>query len=126
MIPLLIAMAVGPMLKWKRSDLREANVRLREPIIASFVVIFIVLAFTLAKSYLAALAFGLAMWIVAGTLVVLANRIKLGQASLETTLNLARTTPRSFYGLVIAHAGMGLTVAGIAGMSAAHTDFSQI
>jgi cytochrome c-type biogenesis protein CcmF len=47
----------------------------------------------------------------------LAVRTRLGAAPVATTLRLARTTPRAFYGLIIAHAGMGITVAGITGMS---------
>jgi cytochrome c-type biogenesis protein CcmF len=43
--------------------------------------------------------------------------VRLGSAPLGTTLRLAGTAPRAFYGLVIAHAGMGLTVAGITGMT---------
>jgi cytochrome c-type biogenesis protein CcmF len=35
-----------------------------------------------------------------------------------TSLHLARITPRSVYGLIFAHAGLGITVAGIAAMSA--------
>src|SRR5262249_49059536 len=58
-----------------------------------------------------------AIWLVVGSFAALAYRTRLGNASLATTLRLARTTPRAFYGLVIAHAGMGITVAGITGMT---------
>jgi cytochrome c-type biogenesis protein CcmF len=122
MMPLLAVMAVGPILRWKRDDAREALTRLRVAAIAAVVVLVIVLVATIGRDALAAIAFAIAAWIVIGSLSVLASRIRLGRASLETTLNLARTTPRATYGLVLAHAGVGLTVMGIAGMSAWATE----
>jgi cytochrome c-type biogenesis protein CcmF len=122
MMPLLVAMAVGPMLRWKRDDLREALTRLRVAAGAAVAVLLVVLIATFGKSVLAAIAFGIAAWIVVGSLVIFARRVRLGSASLETTLNLARTTPRATYGLILAHAGVGLTVMGIAGMSAWATE----
>jgi cytochrome c-type biogenesis protein CcmF len=58
-----------------------------------------------------------AAWLVIGSFAALAHRVRLGSAPLATTLRLAGTVPRAFCGLVIAHAGMGLTVAGITGMT---------
>jgi cytochrome c-type biogenesis protein CcmF len=63
-----------------------------------------------------------AVWLVVGSFAALAYRTRLGGAPLATTLRLARTTPRAFYGLVIAHAGMGITVAGITGMTSWATE----
>jgi cytochrome c-type biogenesis protein CcmF len=44
--------------------------------------------------------------------------MRIGQVPFTNSLHLARITPRSVYGLVLAHAGMGITVAGITAMSA--------
>jgi cytochrome c-type biogenesis protein CcmF len=115
MVPLLLVMVVGPMLKWKRDDIRVALGRLRFPLLAG-VSAAIVVAF-LARNVLAATFMGVAVWLVVGSLAALAVRTRLGAAPVATTLRLARTTPRAFYGLIIAHAGMGITVAGITGMS---------
>jgi cytochrome c-type biogenesis protein CcmF len=129
MVPLLIAMSVGPMLKWKRSDLAEGLGRLRFPAVAAGVVFVGVLLLSIRSGLLAAVgpAFGFALgiWVFAGALAFLAYRVKLGVAPYETTISLARTTPLAFYGLVIAHAGMGMTVAGITGMSAWATETVQ-
>ena len=122
MLPLLAAMAFGPMLKWKRAELSEAWSRLRFAGAASAATASIVLALTFGRAALAALAMGLAAWLVAGSLAALAHRVRIGRAPLSTCLQLARSTPRAFYGLVIAHAGVGIAIAGIAGMSSWATE----
>jgi cytochrome c-type biogenesis protein CcmF len=122
MVPLLLAMAVGPMLKWKRDDLRSALGRLRYPALVSVLVAILVLIITFGRNAIAATFMAVAAWLVVGSLAAWAYRTRLGAAPLATTLRLARTAPRAFYGLVIAHAGMGITVAGITGMTSWATE----
>ena len=129
MVPLLVAMAVGPLLKWKRSDLGQALQRLRYPAIVALAVLALIFALSFRRGLIGmvgpAVGMGLAIWIVGGSLVALVHRIRLGMGPYETTIRLARNTPLAFWGLVIAHAGMGLTVAGITGMSAWATEIVQ-
>ena len=129
MIPLLLAMAVGPMLKWKRSDLPPALARLKYPALAAGALALVTLAIGLSgygHSFVGiagpAIGMGLAIWLVGGSLAALAYRVRLGIAPYEKTLTLVRTTPLAFYGLIIAHAGMGVTVAGITGMTSWATE----
>jgi cytochrome c-type biogenesis protein CcmF len=117
MIPLLLIMVVGPMLKWKRDNLRAAVGRLRYPLLAGLLAASVVLIVTFGRNTIAAAFMAVAAWLIIGSFAALAYRTRFGDAPLWTTLRLARGTPRAFYGLVIAHAGMGLTVAGITGMT---------
>ncbi|MGJ4884584.1 MULTISPECIES: heme lyase CcmF/NrfE family subunit [unclassified Bradyrhizobium] len=119
MVPLLLAMVIGPVLKWKRDLLVAALQRLRlAGGLAAFIAVAILVA-TFGQRFLVAFFFGIAVWLVIGSLMVLAHRVRLGMTTpLATSLNLARTTPLAVYGLVLAHAGMGVTVAGITGMTA--------
>ncbi|WP_316231766.1 heme lyase CcmF/NrfE family subunit [Bradyrhizobium sp. SZCCHNR1051] len=119
MVPLLLAMVIGPVLKWKRDLLVAALQRLRlAGVLAAFVAVAILVA-TFGQRFLVAFFFGISVWLVIGSLMVLAHRVRLGTTTpLATSLNLARTTPLAVYGLVLAHAGMGVTVAGITGMTA--------
>ncbi|WP_316175981.1 heme lyase CcmF/NrfE family subunit [Bradyrhizobium sp. SZCCHNRI1073] len=119
MVPLLLAMVIGPVLKWKRDLLVAALQRLRlAGGLAAFIAVAILVA-TFGQRFLVAFFFGIAVWLVVGSLMVLAHRVRLGMTTpLATSLNLARTTPLAVYGLVLAHAGMGVTVAGITGMTA--------
>jgi cytochrome c-type biogenesis protein CcmF len=109
MIPLLLVMVIGPMLKWKRDDIRAALGRLKYTALASLIAALVVLIVTFGRDAFAAAFMAVAVWLVVGSLGALAYRTRLGSAPLATTLRLARATPRAFYGLVIAHAGMGIT-----------------
>jgi cytochrome c-type biogenesis protein CcmF len=122
MVPLLLAMPIGAILKWKRDELREALRRLRLPAYASLVIAAVLLAITLGRPAFVAFFMALAAWLILGSLAALLSRIRFGVASLETSLRLVRTTPLAFYGLILAHAGMGIAVCGITGMTAWATE----
>ncbi|MDE2364831.1 MAG: heme lyase CcmF/NrfE family subunit [Hyphomicrobiales bacterium] len=124
--PLLLAMAVGPALKWKRDTLRAAFAKLKYALVAAVLVAVATLFFGSFGHLATALAMGVGAWLVVGSLLMLTQRLRLGSASFETSIRLVRTTPRAFYGLVIAHAAMGLLVAGVAGMSAWATEKIEV
>ncbi len=126
MIPLLLAMAVGPMMKWKRDTLTEATSKLGPAAIAAALALVAVLIWTMGKDLIAAFAMALAAWLVVGSLVNLAIRLRIGAVPFATSMGIARTMPRAFFGLVLAHGGMGLTVMGITGMSTWATETIQI
>jgi cytochrome c-type biogenesis protein CcmF len=126
MVPLLIAMSVGPMLKWKRDSLSEALKLLKPAAVAAAIAFVGVLGLTFGRNALAAFGMALAAWLVVGSLVNLALRLRIGSVPFATSVTLARTIPRAFFGLVLAHGGMGLTVMGITGMTAWATETIQI
>ncbi|MGJ0425792.1 heme lyase CcmF/NrfE family subunit [Methylocystis sp.] len=115
--PLLLVMALGPALKWKRDDLRAAFSRLKLAAIGGVVGAIVIMGLTFGHNILTAFFMAVAIWIIVGSMLLLAQRVRLGVAPFSTSLKLIGTTPRAFYGLVIAHAGIGILVAGIAGMS---------
>jgi cytochrome c-type biogenesis protein CcmF len=115
--PLLLVMALGPALKWKRDDLRAAFSRLKLAAIGGVVGAIVIMGLTFGHNILTAFFMAVAIWIIVGSMLLLAQRVRLGFAPFSTSLKLIGTTPRAFYGLVIAHAGIGILVAGIAGMS---------
>jgi cytochrome c-type biogenesis protein CcmF len=118
MIPLLIVVTVGPFLKWKRDRIIVALRHLKWPALIAFTAVALTAAFSLGHIVAAALAMGLAIWLVAGSFAVLAYRCRLGQLALRKSWELASRTPRSVYGLVTAHAGLGFAIAGITSMTA--------
>jgi cytochrome c-type biogenesis protein CcmF len=113
-IPVLLVMAIGPFLKWKRDNWHDVMGKMKVPLIAATVALAIVVVLNGGTYLLTAIGLALAVWTIAGAIWVLVKRIKLGVAPLGTTLSLLRTTPRSFFGLVLGHAGMGCVVAAIA------------
>jgi cytochrome c-type biogenesis protein CcmF len=118
MIPLLVAMAVGPLLSWKRGDLWAALQRLKIAFsIAAFVSV-LTLSVMGVKSIGAACGLALAAWLFAATIVEWAERIRLFSEPLSGSFRRALRLPRAAWGMTFAHAGMAVVVAGITGSSA--------
>jgi cytochrome c-type biogenesis protein CcmF len=118
MIPLLMAMAVGPFLSWKRGDLWAALERLKIAFsIAAFVSV-LTLSVMGVKSVGAACGLALAAWLFAATIVEWAERIRLFSEPLSSSFRRALRLPRAAWGMTFAHAGMAVVVAGITGSSA--------
>jgi cytochrome c-type biogenesis protein CcmF len=112
-IPLLIAMVIGPFLKWKRDDLALAIKKLNMPLAAALVAIIAVIAFSYGNYLLTAFGIGLSVWVVVGSFWVLAKRAKLGTVSPEQSWSILKATPRAYFGLLLAHVGVGLVVGAI-------------
>ncbi len=127
MVPLLAAVAVGPMLAWKRGDLEGVAARMRIAFLVTVAVAL--LAVGLAGDWtnaLAGLGIGLGVWAIAGALVEWAGRIQLFRAPLADSLRRAAGLPRSFYGMSIAHAALGVVVLGITASSAWQTEVIKV
>jgi len=118
MVPLLLAVSVGPLLGWKRGDLLAALTRLW--VAGALSLLAIALAFALVRRgpWLAPFAIGLAAWLVLGALAEWAERVRLFRVPLADTFARARGLPRAAWGMTIAHAGLGFVVAGITAVSA--------
>jgi cytochrome c-type biogenesis protein CcmF len=112
-VPLMIAVPFGPLLAWKRGDLLGAAQRLFAAGIVALIAIALVWAWTWGGSTLAPLAIGLAVFVIAGALSDLAERTGLFRVSFATAAQRARGLPRSSWGTVLAHAGVGVALIGI-------------
>ncbi len=118
MVPLLVAMAIGPMLPWKRGDLGAALARLKFAFIATAGTVVLTLVIAGVGSVGAACGLALAAWLLAGTLVELTERLRLFSEPWRGVLRRAVRLPRASWGMTFAHAGMAAVVAGIAGSTA--------
>ena len=119
-VPLFLAMSVGPVLSWKRANLLPAVLRLWWAAVGALA-IGLVCALGIGRG-LAALAFGAAAWLILGALAEIVERVRLFRLPFADSLARFASLPRSVFGAAIAHAGLGVTIAGIAGMSlAVHT-----
>jgi cytochrome c-type biogenesis protein CcmF len=112
-IPLMIAVPFGPLLAWKRGDLLSAAQRLMAAGIAALLAVALLWAWTRGGAALAPLAIGLAVFVIGGALTDLAERTGLFRLPLATALHRARGLPRSTWGTVFAHAGVGVALIGI-------------
>jgi cytochrome c-type biogenesis protein CcmF len=114
MVPLLMAVAIGPLLAWKRGDLLGALQRLWLAFAAVALVVLIGFYLTHGGPVLAVLGLGLAVWVFMGVVLEWAERVKLGRASAGETWRRARHLPRAAHGMTLAHLGLAVTLAGIA------------
>ncbi len=112
-LPLIAAMAVGPLLPWKRADLAGALGRLK-------FAAGLTLAVALATWYLhqggpvlAILGIALSAWLAIATLSEWADRVQLFRQPLAGSLARALRLPRAAYGMTLAHLGMAMAVAGM-------------
>ncbi|WP_114911673.1 heme lyase CcmF/NrfE family subunit [Acidibrevibacterium fodinaquatile] len=115
-IPLFTVMVIGPMLSWKRAALGPALIRLWWVALAALAVG----AFARFRmAVFPALGFAASAWLILGAFVDIVERIRLFRVPLAVSLARLGGIPLAAWGGAIAHAGMGLTVAGIAGMAIA-------
>ena len=115
MVPLVILMAVGPMLAWKRADLAGVLGRLWVAIGVTAVVALAVFYFATRAPVLSAFGFALATWLLMGVLTDWAERVKLFRVPLGDAWRRAGGLPRAAYGMWIAHAGMAIVIYGMTG-----------
>ncbi|MBV8925903.1 MAG: heme lyase CcmF/NrfE family subunit [Bradyrhizobium sp.] len=112
-VPLMVAVPFGPMLAWKRGDLYGAAQRLMAAGVAALIAVAVAWAWARGGSALAPLAIGLAIFIVAGAVSDLVERIGLLNNPVAISLRRARGLPRSIWGTAFAHAGIGVALIGI-------------
>jgi cytochrome c-type biogenesis protein CcmF len=117
MTPLIIAMAFGPMMPWKRADLFAVLGKLKIAI-AAVILVLIVTYWLAGGPAFALFGMGLAIWLFVGTMLEWAGRIKLFREPLSTSFRRMRNLPRSAHGTMLAHAGMAIVIAGITGSQA--------
>jgi len=107
-----LILPAGPLLAWKRGDLKGVGQRLA---VAAGLAILVALAGWMAfepRQALSAAGIGLGGWLILGTLAELAERIRLFRVSPKESLRRARGLPLGAWGTVLAHAGLGVFVLG--------------
>ncbi len=122
-VPLLLAVPFGPLLAWKRGDLRGVAQRLLAAGIAALLAIALVWAWTSGGAALAPLAIGLAVFVIVGVVVDIAERIMLFRLPFAVSLRRAIGLPRAAWGTAFAHAGLGVALIGIVCESTWNTEF---
>jgi cytochrome c-type biogenesis protein CcmF len=117
-VPLLLAVPFGPMLAWKRGDLLGAAQRLALAAGLALIVMIAILAVRQRGPWLAPFGIGLGVWLIGGALSEVAYRVKLLDGSWPEIGRRLASLPRSAYGTMLAHAGVGLVVIGITATTA--------
>jgi cytochrome c-type biogenesis protein CcmF len=113
-MPLLFAAPFGPLLAWKRGDL--LGVSQRFILAAGLALVGIAATFfatTGGGPVLAPFGVGLAIFVMAGAVTDIAERIGVLRLPPSTALARARGLPRSAFGTMFAHFGLGVSLLGI-------------
>ena len=118
--PVFAAMVVAPGMAWKRAQIGPALMRLWWAALAAAVV-GVVASLGPAQG-LPALAFAAAAWMIVGSLAEIVERTRLFRVGFGSSLARLAGLRLSVFGTTLAHAGMGVLVAGVAGMSLATQD----
>ncbi|MGZ3410086.1 MAG: heme lyase CcmF/NrfE family subunit [Xanthobacteraceae bacterium] len=113
-VPLLLAVPLGPMLAWKRADLLGVVQRLTAAIIIGLIGVAATFA---VEGYpvLPALGVGVALYVMMGSVIDIAERISLLRSPFPVVLRRAWGLPRSNWGTALAHFGLGVMLFGIIG-----------
>ncbi len=114
MVPLIVAVGIGPLLAWKRGDLAGALHNLWAAAIIA-ISLGLALAWLRGAPVGAALGMALAAWLVIAVLTELADRIRLFRIPLASSLSRAAGLPRAAYGMTLAHLGLAVFIVGAVG-----------
>ena len=112
-VPLLFAMPFGPLLAWKRGDILGVAQRLMAAFAVGLVTITIIVAAESETSVLAPFGIGLALYVMAGAVTDLVERVGLFRVPLSVVRQRAAGLPRSVWGTAFAHFGIAVTLLGI-------------
>ncbi|HJS84835.1 MAG TPA: heme lyase CcmF/NrfE family subunit [Acetobacteraceae bacterium] len=115
--PLFAAMSLGPVLPWKRADLGAALMKLWWAALAAALVG--IAAGVGVHQAFAALGFTAAAWLILGAFAELVSRVRLLRQPWRASRARLGAQPLAVWGAAVAHAGLGVTIAGIAGMALA-------
>ena len=111
MAPLLLLMAVGPFLRWKQAG--TSDLRSLRWVGAAALLCALAAALALSGSPLLVLGLTLAAWILLATGWHLLQRLRLGQVNRTSVRQRLASLPGSYWGMLLAHAGIGVFVIGV-------------
>ena len=118
MAGLAIVMPLGPIMMWRRGNLRAALYSLRFAGAVALVVLLSVLAIARPVSALGVLAFGLGTWLIAGSVTDLARR--------AGSFRRVRHLGAGAWSVALAHAGLGVVAFGVAGTAIWKSESSEV
>ncbi|WP_158964015.1 heme lyase CcmF/NrfE family subunit [Chachezhania sediminis] len=116
MVVLGAILPVGAMLPWKRGTLGRTLYALRYALVLAVALGVLAWAMQTGRSGLGPVALMLGSWVVFGSLVDLAART--GRGTFNERLGRLTRLPRADWGKAVAHAGLGVTIFAVAGLTA--------
>jgi cytochrome c-type biogenesis protein CcmF len=112
-VPLLLAMPFGPLLAWKRGDLLGVAQRLMVAGAFALSAVGAVYVLETGHASLAPFGIGLALFVMGGAVSDIVERTGVLRLPFGTSRARASGLPRSVWGTMVAHFGIGLTLLGV-------------
>ncbi|MFC0633420.1 heme lyase CcmF/NrfE family subunit [Brevundimonas balnearis] len=108
----MILLPAGPLLAWKRGDLRGVGQRLVWAAGAAMAAGVLTLAVSDLGKALAAVGVAVGVWLIAGALAEVAERVRLFRAPFDEVRRRTLGLPMGAWGTTLAHAGLGVFLLG--------------
>ena len=108
----LLILPLGPLLAWKRGELRPAVRRLWLAAVAAVATGLLGWAILSPRKGFAALGLALGAWLIAGALSEIVQRVRIGEAGPAEVGRRLRRLPLAAWGMTLAHVGLGVFVLG--------------
>ena len=112
MVITMLLVPVGPLLAWKRGDALGALQRLWTAAAVAVVCGLLVMILVQPRKGITSAGVALGMWLVAGSLAELAERVRAGRVPAAESLRRLKGLPRGAWGTTLAHLGLGVFVMG--------------
>ena len=112
-LPLLLLVPIGPMMSWKRADMWAATQRLWTAAVFALVVGVAAMAWQWRGPWLAPFGAALGAWLIAASVQEMLNRTKFTSVPLNVAWARLKGLPGAAWGMMIAHAGVGVMVIGV-------------
>ncbi len=126
MVPMILAMAFGPMLNWKRGDLIGAAQRLRVAFVAMVLAAGTAWVLVTDGPVWGLIGSGLAAWLFVGTLVEIFERARKFKGGLVAGLQRLARMPRANWGMTLGHLGLAIVIMGITAAGAWKQESIQV
>ncbi|MCF6272569.1 MAG: heme lyase CcmF/NrfE family subunit [Rhodobacteraceae bacterium] len=118
MIVLVMALPIGSILPWKRANLGRSMKPLWGVMAISVTLGALVWSLQTGGRIIAPIGMTLAAWIILGAIADFGNRIRFRKVPFGESMRRLGNLPRSDWGKVLAHSGMGLIIFGISSVTA--------
>ncbi len=118
MVILAMALPIGAVMPWKRGKLGKAMKPLWGMMALSVALGAFVWATQTGGRMLAPIGLTLAAWIILGAIADFANRSRFGKVPFGESMRRLRNLPKSDWGKVLAHSGLGMVIFGISAVTA--------
>jgi len=113
MSPGIFLMGLGPLAKWKKASMPEIGARLKLAAVISVVSAILVPSVMGKLTLMLAVGVFMGVWVLSTTLILLQNRINTRLTASSTLLENLKGIPLAFYGMLVAHFGIGVFILGV-------------